>query len=55
MKKLEEAMEAKTRLMNSPALPLNHNIILHSLDYNINKAAEDIKEYWAKRDNNNDE
>jgi hypothetical protein len=50
MKKLEEAMEAKTRLMNSPALPMNHDIILRSLDYNINKASEDITEYWAKRD-----
>jgi hypothetical protein len=53
MKKLEVAMETKTKFMNSQALPTNHqDIILKTLDYNINKAAEEIKEYWAKRDAN---
>jgi hypothetical protein len=50
-KKLEVAMETKTKFMNSQALPTNHQeIILKTLNYNIDKAAEEIKEYWAKRD-----
>jgi hypothetical protein len=52
-KKLELAMETKTKFMQSQSLPTNHqDIILKTLNYNIDKAVEEIKEYWAKLDAN---